>query len=264
MRVEKLGDGEPEVAVVGAIHGDEPCGEKAIEQFLDSDFEVKKPVKLIIANEKALEKDTRFVDCDLNRSFPGDLKSEDHEERLAAEIMAQVEGLKVLGLHSTKSYADPFVALSSLEPDNMDLVRKTGIRTASYHRDKDLDTLDDHAKCVEVECGFQGSESAVDNAYRIVKNFLAAYGIIDAEHRISSPSVFEIYDTVEEPDYEFIAVNFQKVEEGEVYARNGSKELRADEDFYPVLMSTEGYDTILGHKARKVENPESLTQEKNI
>lgn len=32
-----LGDGEPEIAVVGGIHGDEPCGVNAVETLLDED-----------------------------------------------------------------------------------------------------------------------------------------------------------------------------------------------------------------------------------
>ena len=41
MRVETLGEGEPEVAVVGAIHGDEPCGATAVEAVLETDPDVE-------------------------------------------------------------------------------------------------------------------------------------------------------------------------------------------------------------------------------
>jgi len=33
MDVHDLGEGEPEVAVVGAIHGDEPCGARAVRRL---------------------------------------------------------------------------------------------------------------------------------------------------------------------------------------------------------------------------------------
>jgi len=112
LKVETLGDGEPEYAVIGGIHGDEPCGKNAVERFLDSDFEVQKPVKMIIANEKAFDEDTRFTDCDLNRSFPGDLESNLYEERLATRILEEVEDLKILDLHSTRSHKEIFAALS--------------------------------------------------------------------------------------------------------------------------------------------------------
>jgi predicted deacylase len=255
MRVEKLGEGEPEVAVVGSIHGDEPCGKKAIERFLESDFEISRPIKLIIANEKALGKDVRYVDCDLNRSFPGDISSEEYEERIAAQILEHVKGLKTLSLHSTKSYADPFAAMSVLDNEKIEMVRETGVRIISHHANEEIDCLSEYSNTVSIECGFQGSESAAENAFRVMKNFLAANEVIDTEYRTASPEIFRIYETVEEPGFEFTAVNFQKVEEGEIYARYMDRELRAEEGFYPVLMSTDGYEELLGHKARKIEKP---------
>lgn len=260
MDVDIIGEGEPGVAVIGSIHGDEPCGKKAIDKFKNSDFELERPVKLIIANEKALKNNTRYVDCDLNRSFPGNRESDEYEERLAAEIMDEVDGLDVLSLHSTKSYSGPFAAMSELNERKIDLVKKTGVRIASYHANEEIYCLAEYSNTVSVECGFQGSESAAENAFRIMKNFLAAEGVIDLDYRISDPDVFKVYETIERPDFEFTAVNFQKVEEGEIYARNGNKELTADESFYPVLMSTDGYKTILGHKARKLDSPTGYTK----
>jgi succinylglutamate desuccinylase len=60
MRVVTVGDGEgrqgPAVAAVGAIHGDEPCGARAIERFLEEGpvDRVRRPARLVVANEEAL------------------------------------------------------------------------------------------------------------------------------------------------------------------------------------------------------------------
>lgn len=35
MRVAQLGEGDPEIAVVGGIHGDEPCGVHAVERLIE-------------------------------------------------------------------------------------------------------------------------------------------------------------------------------------------------------------------------------------
>lgn len=35
MQIETLGEGEPKIAIVGGIHGDEPCGVHAVETLLD-------------------------------------------------------------------------------------------------------------------------------------------------------------------------------------------------------------------------------------
>lgn len=256
IRVETLGQGEPEFAVVGSLHGDEPCGKNAIERFLESGFDVKKPVKLIIANEKALERGNRYVDCDLNRSFPGSNSSEMHEKKLASNLVDELEGTKILDLHSTKSYSGVFSANSKLDKHKIELIEMTGAGKASYYSHGNKGVMDEHLKCVSVECGFQGSKQASEKAYKVLLNFLAASGVIERNYELSDPEIYSVFDTVEKPDYRFVAENFQKVEEGEVYARKGDKTLNAERDFYPVLMSTNGYENILGHKAEKVDKQE--------
>jgi len=255
MRVEKLGEGEPEYAVIGSIHGDEPCGKKAIERFLSEDWEVEKPVKFIIANEKALEKNKRYLETDLNRSFPGDPESELHEERLAAEIMEEVDGLRVLDLHSTRSYPKPFATLSSLNEGIKSLCKSAGVENAVYFPESN-GTLNGQTESVIVEAGYQQSDQAAENSYSVLVNFLAAEGVIDAEYELSEPEFYRYYGTVEGSGYKFLAENFQKVEKGEVFAENGEEELKAEEDFYPVLMSTDGYEDIVGYKAEEMEESE--------
>jgi succinylglutamate desuccinylase len=253
MRVEKLGEGEPEYAVVGAVHGDEPCGKAAIERFIESGIEVKKPVKLVVANEKALERGERYAEADLNRSFPGDSSSSVHEERLAAKITQELEGLNTLDLHSTRSYPEVFAANSGISEHKTEMIKDSGAEIASFHTDTKIGCINEYLRCVSIECGHQGSHEAKRKAYNVMKNFFAANQVIDADFTRSDPTMFHVYETVEKPDYEFVAENFKLVESGEVYAVKGEKELRAEEPFYPVLMSTNGYSDILGHKAKKME-----------
>lgn len=252
MEVKKVGDGDPEYTVIGSIHGDEPCGKKAIEKFLSENWEIRKPVKFIIANEEALEKDERYLDMDLNRSFPGDPESGKHEERLAVEIMNEVRGTKVLDIHSTRSNPVPFLTLSELNETVVSLVESTGVSRAAYFP-REAGAMNEHVDGIIVEVGRQGTEEAVEMAYGTLVNFLAAEGVIDADYRRSEPDIFEYQETVEGGDWKFAAENFQKVERGEVFAENSSEELVAEQDFYPVLMSTDGYEDILGFKAEKVE-----------
>jgi succinylglutamate desuccinylase len=254
VKIVELGDGDPEFAVVGGIHGDEPCGKMAVEKFLDEDFEIQKPVKLVIANEKALSKGERFIETDLNRIFPGDPESEYYEERLAAEMVDELKGLKILDLHSTKSSSEVFAALSKLSEEKFELAKKAGATKISYNPNEKICSIDEYLQAVTVECGFQGTEMARKQAYEVLINFLAANQIIDQEYKVTEPEVYEVFDTVEKPEYRFTAENFQKVNKGEVFAKKEDQELKADQSFYPVLMSTNGYDNILGRRAKRVED----------
>ncbi|MFB6245112.1 MAG: succinylglutamate desuccinylase/aspartoacylase family protein [Candidatus Nanohaloarchaea archaeon] len=252
MRCEDVGEGEPEVAVVGSLHGDEPAGKKAIERFLMDDHEVKKPVRLVIGNEKALHEGERYLEADLNRSFPGDPESDVREERLAAKILDRVRGMKVLDIHSTHSKPVPYGLAGDAEAETLEIVESAGVENFCYFREES-GSLNEKVDGAVVEVGEQGTEEAAEMAYEILLNFLAEQGVIEADSDSSSPEVYRYSETVRGGDWEFLAENFSRVEEGEVFARSGSTELVTTETFYPVLMSTDGYSDILGHKAEKVD-----------
>ncbi len=250
MKVMEKGPGKPEIAVVAAVHGDEPCGKKAIENFLESDQELEKAVKFVVANEEALEKGERFIDTDLNRTFPGDSSSEEHEERLAAELLEELEGLKILVLHSMKEFEEVFSLVNGIEEG---LLKAPGVEKAVNVRPLDEGSIEKFLDAVSVETGEKGSEEAVENSYEVMENFLAYFDAVDREIDPVRPEIFEMYEEVP-GDYDFLAENFRKVEEGEKFAKNQEEELVAEEAFYPILMSSDGYEDILGFKARRPEN----------
>ncbi|MCJ7479075.1 MAG: succinylglutamate desuccinylase/aspartoacylase family protein [Candidatus Nanohaloarchaeota archaeon QJJ-7] len=252
MKVEKRGEGEPEITVLGSVHGDEPAGKKAIERILSEDLDYERPVQFIVANEEALEKGRRFLETDLNRSFPGSEESNSREERLAHELLEQVEDTKVLDIHTTHSYPEPFATLKNLDEETLELVRAAGVDRAVYFP-LESNTLTEYVeRSVIVEAGRQGTEEAVDNAVEVIRNFLAYHGVIDSDYEVSDPELFQYQDTVD-GDWEFTAENFEVVEEGETFAVRKGETLEADEPFYPVLMSTQGYEGMLGFKAKKLD-----------
>ncbi|MFB6208786.1 MAG: M20/M25/M40 family metallo-hydrolase [Candidatus Nanohaloarchaea archaeon] len=261
MKVEILGEGKPEYALIACVHGVEDCGLKAMRKLKRSEHELKKAVKFILANEEAREEGERYIEKDLNRCFPGDPESDVHEERLAAELLEEVEGLKVLDFHSTESEPTPFGFF--IDPRDLDLVKNSGLDTAV-----DLswmpETMMNYMRGISVECGKPGSEEAAENAYDIMVNFLAAEGVIDADYRVSDPDIFSIFGEEKGSGYEFTARNFEKVEEGEVFARKEGEELRAEEDFYPIVMSTKGYSHKIGYKGRRVREEELETDDRDI
>jgi succinylglutamate desuccinylase len=225
MDVYELGEGEPEVAVVGAIHGDEPCGARAVRRLLDSDPDVERPVRLIVANE--------ITEC------------------------------TTLAIHSTQSSAEPFAVI-----DSMDEVARgvaphlpvdVVIQTDAFTEGR----LIEHPHTLEVEAGLQGSDAAADNAYWLTRAFLAATGAlpapgaddaVDAGGR-DGVEVFRLRDRIPKPNaetYEVFARNFERVEVGEAFAAAGDEQLRADEPFYPVLLSPYGYRDQFGYVADRV------------
>lgn len=69
MKTSRYGYKQPNVAIVGCLHGNEIIGAKVIEQ-LEGRLSLDCSVKYILANRRALQGNSRFLESDLNRSFP--------------------------------------------------------------------------------------------------------------------------------------------------------------------------------------------------
>lgn len=87
------------VLVIGGMHGNETLGIEVVKLFKDSPV---KDVDVLLANEQAIKGNCRFVEQDLNRSFPGDSNSTRYEPRRASEILRQTKKYDVvLDFHNT-------------------------------------------------------------------------------------------------------------------------------------------------------------------
>ena len=253
------GDGEPQVAVVGSIHGDEPEGAKAIERLLAEDVDYSKPVKYIVANPPALERGVRYIDADMNRIFPGDGESDDIERRLAARVCEETKECTSLVLHSTRSYSEPFALVSQYDPEVFELASNLPVDKVVDESALSEGSFTRCGSVVSVECGLQGTEEAADAAERVVRAFLDLTGVAEMGYEpgddAREPDYFAIGDPVpkeSDMDYELLVENFVEVREGETYARSNGEPVVAERDFYPILMSEDGYADVLGYRGTKV------------
>lgn len=270
MRIEQLGTGTPEVAVVGGIHGDELCGIRAVERLMEASPPVERPVLLVLANERAIEAGERYLDADLNRSFPGDPGSDAHEERLAAELGDRLRGTTALGLHSTQSHPEPFLVVDRVDPLVERLARHLPVETVVDTGEFIQGRLFAATRTVEVECGLQGSDVADEEAIRVAIAYLEEMDVLapDVADDLRDEFDVEPVATTEEVpvfrltrsvpktgtgEYTVSATNFERVPAGERFASTDGNPLIAEEDFYPVLLSAEGYDDIFGYAAEKVQ-----------
>lgn len=250
MHVETLGDGRPEYTILACVHGDETCGWHAFNRLKADDVTLRAPVKFVLANERAFKLGYRFCDADLNRAMPGDASSDKHEVRLAARLRRELKGTTVIDFHSTESRSCPYAIVTGGDGASRRLARSTGL-----DRLVDMSHLGggvtEPVTGVAVECGYHDDEDAASSAHRILLHFLAAEGLIDRPYVHSTPEVYEVFGDALGRGFEFVAENFRRVEAGEVFARKNGIVRRAEEDFYPVLMSTYGYEDRIGFMARR-------------
>jgi len=256
MRVERFGDGLPEVAIVAAIHGDEPCGVTAVERLLAADLSVRRPVALVVANEAALERGERFLEADLNRSFPGDSESEAHEVRLAADLADLLADCETLAIHSTRSHAEPFGVVERLDDWSRRIAPALPLESiveSGHLVDGRLFASVD--RLIEVEAGHQGTAAAAENAHRIALAFLTATGALPGTPLHRELPVYRLTEDIQKrpaDEYEVHVENFQQVAAGDAFASQDDQPLTAEEPFYPVLLSADGYESRFGYAAERV------------
>ena len=104
------------VLFLAGTHGDEPVGIELMKALGDG-----KAHDWLVANEKAVALNRRFVDCDLNRSAPGGLGSDKYEERRAAEILLKAKSYNgVVDVHNHTLETRTFIILT--KPSFADLL----------------------------------------------------------------------------------------------------------------------------------------------
>lgn len=256
MRVEQLGSGTPEVAILAGVHGDEPCGVRAVERLLEAEPSVSRPVKLVVANERALSRETRYVDEDLNRTFPGDPNAESHEKRLAAELERELSGVLTFSMHSTRSYGEPFAIVNRITERTRKLCSQLPVGSLVGCGEFDEGRMFTRVEAIEVECGLQGSDRAAENAYRLARAFLRAVDALPGETDSRELPAYRLVDCIpkERADsYEVYVENFKRVDPGDPFAAADGTARVADEPFYPVLMSPDGYQDVFGYAAERID-----------
>ncbi len=252
MRLIERGSGSPRIAIVGGIHGDEPAGERIVDQLAEEVTVDDGTLQLVVANEPALDAGKRYTDTDLNRTFPGDIESDDYETALAPRLTAILEGADaVLALHTSHSAPPPFAIYSELT----ETVRKsvTGMPVeyvvdAAYLRDTTLDSMLENT--ISLETGHQGSEEAVEFGLEAVRDFLRVHGILqDEPPTFTETTVVKVEEEVPkgEGEPEVFYRNFEEIPVGEVFARDDVYTHRVkSEGTVPVLASERGYEDIFG------------------
>jgi hypothetical protein len=255
VRVETLGEGIPRIAIIGGVHGDEPSGADAVSRLIEDDPPVKKPVKLIIANEEALSQNVRFIDTDLNRAFGESPDESAHEYELAQQLAREIKGCLTLSLHSTLSHEEPFGIVNELSDELQRVCPYLSIVALVLVDGKDGRLFASNSSLIEVEAGFQGSAIARENAYRIAREFLTATQVLPGQTIGQELPIFRMGDRLPKPPadkYEVYASNFEEVPAGTVYASADGEEFVADEAFSPILLSANGYQHQFGYKGKRV------------
>jgi len=189
----------PTLLFMGAIHGNEKCGTRAIRRVIREMKSGKIKLQkgsitfVPIANPAAYTKDVRFVEKNLNRIFKPTKKPRSYEARLANELCRIVDRCDViLDIHSTTAKGQPFIYLDFPTARNRALAKSLGPPVAvtgwpqlykklgRSNEALDTPTYAAHQKKdgVLIECGQHKDPASPKVAYGAILNTMRHYGII--------------------------------------------------------------------------------------
>jgi predicted deacylase len=188
------------VLFLGAVHGNEHCGSKAIFKIVEKFAAhaltpLKGSVSFIpVCNPKAFEKDVRFIEENLNRIIRHYDTPQTYEQELATELNEHIAAADVIiDLHSTLCpVAKPF--MFSDYPDTLadQIAAAQNIQyiitgwPEIYAQSSDIQDLSTgncahvhHKTCLTVECGHHYSDSSEQTAYYVIMNTLLNLGMLE-------------------------------------------------------------------------------------
>lgn len=254
------GKGGKNILVVGCVHGDELLGEKVINELRKITV-IGGTLVTVIANKPAMSEGKRFIDQDLNRSFPGNQRG-NREERLAHDLLPLLRKADiVLDIHSTTTNTTSAIILTKVNESIKELIKVFNPKHVVVMKENVAKTaLTGHCKAgISFEYGKEGSVRAFKSTLADILKILQGYGVVEESKKksnnINNTEYFKVLGVLARPEglkLEKTIKNFMLVRKGEVIARKGETMQKAPRNFYPLLFGPKSYKEIWGFMAKKV------------
>jgi len=236
-------DKQKQVLFTVGVHGDEQSPVIVAKSILGKD-------NFLIGNPRALKKNVRYIESDLNRSFPGN-PGGTIEERRAGQLVEKLERYKrVVDFHTATCATSPFVITTKITQRHMALASKTGVgkivlMSREFGAGKSL--IDFVPVGISIESGREKSAKTKEVIEKIMLQ------ILNKEPSKKKTVIYEVFDCLKKSNKsEFLSPEihpFKLITKGDQITNLG---LKAKTDFYPVLPRSKNYPNFLCLMARKV------------
>ncbi len=231
------------LAIMGGVHGNEPCGHLAIKRAL-SEIEIQSgTIHFIYGNPRAITQDVRFTEVNLNRVFRNFEESDDvssYEHQRARELMPFLkESEALLDIHSSSNPKSiPFIIC---EPHSFWIAERLAfpLRSCGWDAIEPGGTdyfVNQHGGCgICIECGNHEDLKAPERAFQSIITFLTLMGAIDGLPPSLTPhqrevNVYSLYRTKNNftPSRDF--ADFELLQEGECIGHDGDIPLYVEDE----------------------------------
>jgi len=269
----------PLLFVTAGVHGNEPSGVEALKSVFKALNEAKPTINGsivgVLGNEKALAKDVRYIDEDLNRTWTEDNisnhKQETNEQREMLEIIEILEQFPetdftkryFMDCHTTSSDSLPYVSVQ-LVNDNNKWAHNFPTYIVQGFSDIVYGAIDHYLSRIGLtgftfEAGQHTNEKSVENHEGMIWLALKEACNLDLSTIPTYPACVEKFSEKNAPDQKTFKIiyrhglevddnfkiqdgfkNFQKISKGDLLAIQNGKELKSKWDariFMPLYQS---------------------------
>jgi predicted deacylase len=249
----------PHVLLLGAVHGREVCGTRALNRLkadIDAgvvEVEAGTLTLVPVCNPKAQQLDERLIDENLNRVIAQHANPQTYEQHLANKLIPLLDACDIsIDLHSTTSYGEPFCFMDFPNAPTRELVQFmqvpyiiTGWPEMYVEEALEGDSTDSYlgkqgkaATCLE--CGQHYAPESEQTAYDSCLNALRHYGVVAGDAVKSNSKTLRMHSFWRrEHGQDVIAQQwqgFQPVKQGETLLnRVSGEEVSAPCDGYVIF-----------------------------
>jgi len=252
----------PRILINICSHGNETIGLKVQELFAGKEIK-NGSLTFHIGNSEALEQNKRFIESDLNRSFPGSL-SGTKEEVIAANMMEYVPQFDyVFDIHSTVSDIKDCLIIEDDSVEMQKLIAATTHAKTALHmtatKGNSLFTACRTEEKIIPAVAFEYGDNSDEVAKKVYEDLSAMIDHItgvETENKKTTITQYECYKPFPKSDGDILSEtirNYELIKRGTVVGYTEDKEpIIAPEDFYPILFGETNYKTIFGFMGRNV------------
>jgi hypothetical protein len=233
------------ILIIAGTHGNERIGIEVLKElkmtYLSQYFDV------LMANPKALSKNIRYIDCDLNRAYPGKKYSKYLESRLAYNNLKIAKKYQyVIDLHEASSGTDNFIILPREKLSQKFPLDLIDLKKVLLWPDPKGPLGQVLVNCVELEFGMKGKDRTmvVNQAVKILKKLIRR--LCMSQKQLKRPQVekqvFYVYGKLLIEQSEFAVKSL----------KDFRKTKLNKEEFYPLLVGQYLSSGIVCYKMRKI------------
>ncbi|MBI4143621.1 succinylglutamate desuccinylase/aspartoacylase family protein [Candidatus Woesearchaeota archaeon] len=222
--------------VIACLHGNEQYG-------LEVGKNLPPFFSFLIGNPKAIKKNKRYIDADLNRVFPGNKKG-NYEQRRAYELTKQLKNQTVIDLHSTSEKCELFGILT--KTTNMKLASRLGLKKAVIMPQeiaKGKSLIDNVKQGISIEVGPHKRKENAEEALNCIKHYL--------KRKHSKPTIYYAFTTIkkENKNSKVCIRNFQTIKKGQIIATKPIQ--KAKQAFTAILAGEQAYTGLICIAAKR-------------